>query len=149
MSPPVPKKKYKLILVEDSEDDVMLFDLSLKRTGLHESFEIIRRFPDGDEALRYFTDPASLVDPSPPPDIIVLDIKLPGRSGFEVLAAVRCVHAKAAIAMFTSSVLEEDRAKAVDLGADIFQTKNFEPAEFSRFLHWLARIAEERQAKNL
>jgi len=148
-SPRVPKEKYKLILVEDSEDDVVLFELSLKRTGLHESFEIIRRFPNGDEAIRYFTEPPSMIDPPPPADIVIVDIKLPGRSGFDVLVTARKLNPKTTTAVFTSSVLDQDKKKADELGADLFQTKDFEPDTFYRFLHFLARIADERHAKRL
>jgi hypothetical protein len=41
------QRKYKLVLIEDSEDDVILFELTLRRIGLHELFEIVRRFPNG------------------------------------------------------------------------------------------------------
>ena len=147
--PAVPKEKYKLVLVEDSDDDVVLFELALKRTGLHLSFEIIRRFPNAEDAIEYFQAPPSMMDPEPKPDIVILDIKLPGRNGFDVLAVVRSLDPQPTVAIFTTSILDEDRKKAAALGADVFQSKNFESAEFSRFLLWLAHLNDARRQKRI
>jgi CheY-like chemotaxis protein len=141
----VAQHKYKLVLVEDSEDDVILFELTLRRTGLHEFFDIVRRFPSGEQAIEYFMNHPKTLDPEPLPDIVILDIKLSGITGFDVLAAVRRMESRPVVAMFTSSCLAEDKQKAEALGADFFQTKTFQPDEFSDFLHWLARLASERR----
>lgn len=141
------REKYKLLLVEDSDDDVVLFELALRRTGLHESFEIVRRFPNGEEAIEYFTLPLSVVDTDPRPEIVMLDLKMPGRSGFEVLAAMGKLKERPIVAVFTTSVLPEDKQKAQALGAELVQTKTFQSEEFSRFLNSLGRMAEERRGK--
>jgi len=139
------REKYRLLLVEDSDDDVMLFELALRRTGLHEAFEIVRRFSDGAEAIEYFTLPLSVVDTDPRPEIVVLDLKMPGRSGFEVLAALAKLKERPIVAVFTTSVLPEDKEKALALGAEVVQTKTFQSEEFTRFLKALGRLAEERR----
>jgi CheY-like chemotaxis protein len=138
----IPKQAYKLLLVEDSDDDVVLFDLTLRRSRLHETFKIIHRLCTGDAAIEYFTHPPA--NGSPRPDIVILDIKLPRASGFEILQAISGVRPRPVIAVFTSSSLDEDKQQADTLGADVFQTKTFEPKEFSRFLQSLASLADKR-----
>lgn len=135
------------MLVEDSEDDVILFQLTLGRSGLHESFELVLQFPNGEQAIDYFLNDPKTSHPESFPDILLLDIKLPGRSGFDVLARFQPLLPRLVIAMFTTSILESDRQKAELLGADLFQSKTFDLAEFSRFLNRLARLADQRRPK--
>ena len=137
-------EKHRLVLVEDSDDDVVLFGLALKRTGLNQTFQIVRHFPNGEDVISHFNQAEALIETEPRPDIVILDIKLPGRSGFEVLQWIRRLRHTPAIAIFTSSCLPQDRQYALECGADLFQTKTFESEEFSRFMGALARIAEER-----
>ena len=136
-------RKYKILWVEDSEDDVLLFDATLRRTGLRESFEITQ-FSTGEQAIEYFTQPTPSNTPTWP-DIVLLDIKLPGLSGLEILPAVRQQHPQAVLAMFTTSNMPEEKERAIELGADVFQTKTFEPADFSRFLQLLSELVEQRR----
>ena len=60
------------------------------------------------------------------PDVVVLDAMLPGRSGFEVLAALRAgAHAELPVLMLTAKGQAKDRARAEALGASRFMTKPF------------------------
>jgi len=136
------------MLVEDSADDVVLFEITLRRTGLHDFFELARRFENGEQAIEYFLNDSKTLEPEPLPDILILDVKLPGCSGFDVLERLQLLRSRLIIAMFTTSILPEDKQQAETLGADLFQTKTFEPAEFSRFLHFLSRVVDERAPKS-
>ncbi|MGR3542178.1 MAG: response regulator transcription factor [Hasllibacter sp.] len=66
-----------------------------------------------------------------PPHAIVLDVMLPGRSGFDVLRELRAAPATARvpILMLTARGQDSDRAQALALGADDFMTKPFSNAE--------------------
>ena len=138
-------KKYQLVLVEDSEDDAVLFGLNLRRTGLDQSFDLIRRFSCGEDAIDYFANPSRTLVPEPLPDILLLDIKLPGCSGLDVLAKLPKLDPRPVLAVYTSSALPEDKQKAEALGAGLFETKKAEPADFSRFLLALGRLAYQRR----
>jgi CheY-like chemotaxis protein len=139
----VPKEKYRLFLVEDSEDDALLFAYALKRSSLHEQFEIVRHFQEGNEALEFFKAvPPQLFD------ILILDLKLPGKNGFDMLASMG-ERPGPIVGVFTTSILEEDRQRAEALGADLFQTKIYDPAEFSRFLSRLGDLSDKRRAETL
>ena len=139
-------RKYKLFLIEDSADDILLFELALERSGLNEAFEVTRRFEDAQEALEFFLNNSKMSEPEPLPDIVILDLKLPVLSGLDFLARLRPLQARPVIGVFTVSTLAEDRLRAEAFGADLFQTKTFDSDEFSRFLLSLARLADERHA---
>jgi len=137
------------MLVEDSEDDLVLFELALRRADLRESFPLVRRFPTGEEAIAFFLKISNPLELGELPDILVLDLKLPGCSGFEVLARLKSLKSRPVTGMFTTSILPEDKQRAEELGVDLFETKTFEAAGFSRFLHFLARIADGRRRDKL
>ena len=139
-------EKYRLILVEDADDDVDLFRKALTRSGLDPYFEIAHCFPNGEEAIKYFSKAPSELQPGTRPEIAIIDISLPGLNGFEVIAAMRKNPARPVIGIFTSSQLAEDKEKASALAADIFLTKTFDSPDFGRFLHFLSRVADERRA---
>jgi len=91
-------------------------------------------FESGEQTIEYFLNHSKTLEPEPLPDILILDVKLPGCSGFDVLERLQLLRSRpTTIAMFTTSILLEDKQQAETLGADLFQTKTFEPAEFSRF----------------
>src|SRR5437762_3359869 len=98
-------QRYKLVLVEDSDDDIILFELALRRTGLHDSFEIIRRLTNGEQAIEYFLSYSKTLRPEPLPDILILDLKLPGYGGFDVLARLQSLRSRPVIGVFTTSIL--------------------------------------------
>jgi DNA-binding response OmpR family regulator len=63
------------------------------------------------------------------PDVVVLDLMLPGLSGLEVCRALRARRTGAAIVMLTASGEEDDRVLGLELGADDYVTKPFSPRE--------------------
>ncbi len=68
---------------------------------------------------------------SEPPDVLVLDVMLPGLDGFEILRHLRSIPETQAmpILMLTAKGQREDRQNALDFGADLFITKPFSNAE--------------------
>ncbi|MEI7743370.1 MAG: response regulator transcription factor [Chloroflexota bacterium] len=76
---------------------------------------------DGDTAL------AAALDTDP--DLIVLDVMLPGRSGFDVLRALRAAGRRSAVIMLTARDDVIDRVAGLEIGADDYVTKPFEPRE--------------------
>lgn len=137
---------YKLFLIEDSPDDVLLIERTLQRSGLNKSFEITRRFEAAEHALEYFLTNSKMSEPERLPDIIILDLRLPAFSGFDFLARLQPLEPRPVIGVFSVSTLPEDKEKALACGADLFQTKTFEIDEFTEFLHSLARMVNKRRA---
>jgi DNA-binding response OmpR family regulator len=62
------------------------------------------------------------------PDLVVLDLMLPGRSGLEICAELRA-HSPVPVIMLTALGEEEDRVVGLELGADDYVTKPFSPRE--------------------
>jgi two-component system, response regulator len=77
-------RKCNVLLVDDDENDRLLFGSALKATGL--DIELIET-PDGYAAINYLlsAEPAEF----PFPDVVFLDLKMPGMDGFAVLKEIR------------------------------------------------------------
>jgi CheY-like chemotaxis protein len=110
------------ILICDNEAPLRL----LVRATLEPAGYELEEAVDGDEALA--------VSERFRPDLIVHDMMMPGRSGLEVLAALRGSPALAAtkVVLLTARTQASDRAQAHAAGADRFLAKPFSPAELER-----------------
>lgn len=131
-----------VLLVEDNEDDVLLAEMALKRSGLPHRLRVER---DGQDAIDYFASDAPLSDP---PAIVLLDMKLPRRDGREVLRALRgipCV-ARVPVVLLTSSRLEQDVLDAYTLGANSYFPK---PIDFGVFQAGISVLLSKWLALNI
>ena len=72
---------------------------------------------------------ALIVAINDPPDLVVLDLMLPGMGGFQVCRRLREVHPELPIVMLTAMGEETDRIAGLELGADDYVTKPFSPRE--------------------
>lgn len=108
-----------ILLVEDNEDDVILVQRSLRKAGVTAPVHVVR---DGDEAIVFLERAA--VAPSLPA-LVLLDLKLPRRSGLEVLAWIRAHQGLASlpVVMFTTSTQDADVGEAYRLGANSYLKK--------------------------
>ena len=105
------------ILVVDDEPHI----LDVVRAYLLRDGHQVETASDGDRALALATERS--------PDLIVLDVMLPRRSGFEVLRALRAQGSTAAVIMLTARDDVIDRVVGLEIGADDYVTKPFEPRE--------------------
>jgi DNA-binding response OmpR family regulator len=129
----------KLLLVDDSDDDAFLFKRALRR---HPNVRLVGWAQDGDAAIAYLSgaDPYADRRQYPWPDVMVLDLKMPRRDGYEVLKWMEGKNPRPKVAVFTSSDLEEDKRRVGELGADLFQQKVFLPEELDRFIERLKSL---------
>lgn len=76
------------------------------------------------------------------PDVLILDVGLPGKDGWTVLEELRADPATAdlPIIMLTGHTTESDRRRAEEIGASVFMTKPFQPAELRAALAKLASL---------
>ena len=105
----------KVLVVDDDRKTVSLIRLYLEQDG----FRVICAY-DGPSALRLARDTH--------PEVIVLDLMLPGISGVEVCHTLRA-ESEAAIIMLTARVALEDRVGGLEAGADDYVVKPFSPRE--------------------
>jgi DNA-binding response OmpR family regulator len=122
------------ILVADDDPDL----LDLVAYALGQAGYLVVKAADGNAALEKFEAEA--------PDIAILDINMPGASGFEVCTAIRS-RSTAPIMMLTARGEEQDLVRALDLGADDYLTKPFSPRTLlARVKALLRRARLERTA---
>ena len=107
---------HTILVVEDDSVTRKSISRTLQRSG----FEV-REAVDGEAALTLFV--------SHPPRVVILDIGLPGVDGFEVCRSMRGLRRDAAILMLTIRCSEADKIRALDLGADDYMVKPFNPGE--------------------
>ncbi len=128
-------------MVEDNPDDVMLIRRAFERAGVRHP---IHRVPSGQEALAYFKGDSPYWDrvTYPLPALVLLDIKMNGTDGFEVLRWIRRQpdFSRLCVVMLTSSDEIRDVNYAYSLGANSFLVKPLDfwnAAELSRSLQRL------------
>jgi len=121
-----------ILLVEDNQDHVILIKKALRDNGLVNDIRVVTT---GEHALDYlfrrgeYADPAS----SPPPGLILLDLKLPGIDGMEVLkmikedAQLRLIPA----VMLTTSARESEVLASYSYGVNSYIQK---PVDFAKFV---------------
>lgn len=104
----------KVLVVDDEPNIVLSLEFLMQQAGFD-----VATAEDGETALASVADGA--------PDLILLDISLPGISGFDVLERLRAnpVHARLPIIMLTAHGREVEREKGMALGADDYITKPF------------------------
>ena len=130
-----------ILLVEDNQDDVELTLTAFENHHVASNI-VVRR--DGEEALNYLFDAENRQRPDFPPEVILLDLKLPKVDGFEVLRRVRADERtrRLPVVILTSSNEEKDLVNSYELGANSFIRK---PVDFMQFneaarqlgLYWL------------
>jgi len=139
--------KPSILLVEDNAFDVQLIESALSRTP--GQINLIR-VEDGDEAVDYLAGVAPFDDREkfPLPVTMLLDIKLPKRSGFEVLQWLRSQDGpikRLPTLMLTSSKHQVDINLAFERGANAYLTKPDSLRELTNLLgelknFWLKRV---------
>ena len=107
----------RIILVEDHPGYRESLRLSLETET---DIELVNEFGTAERALRY----VSKLDPLWLPDIILLDLNLPGASGLELLAEFRKVALETRIIILTQSAQEEDVLNAIATGASGYLLKS-------------------------
>ena len=107
--------RRKILIVDDEERMVRFIRLNLE----HDGFLVSEAF-DGKKALQKLREES--------PDLILLDVMMPGLDGFEVLRMIREA-SKVPVLMLTAKGEEDDRVRGLELGADDYITKPFSPRE--------------------
>jgi chemotaxis family two-component system response regulator Rcp1 len=118
-----------ILLVEDSLADIELTRLGLREGKIADNLSVTR---DGDEAMTFLRREGCYAD-APRPDLILLDLNLPGKDGREVLAEIKADTdlKNIPVVILTTSHAEEDVLRAYGLHANAYMTK---PVDFQQFL---------------
>ena len=129
-------KPMEILLVEDNEDDIMLEQEALSEAKLVNLMQVVR---DGEEAIAFLHHEGKYWD-AHLPGLILLDINMPKKNGFEVLNEVkadpRLMHIP--VVMLTTSDSEADVVKSYSKGACSYITK---PMDFDKFREVVKQFA--------
>ncbi len=127
--------KEKILIVEDEKDIVKMLEYNLKKEGFR-----VLSVAGGEDALD--------IAGKEHPDLVILDLMLPGMDGLEVCKALKKENKTAGIPiiMLTAKSQETDKIIGLELGADDYMTKPFSPRELvARIKAVLRRIKEKEQ----
>lgn len=118
------KEKYLILMVDDSEDDCLLIRMAVGNAGrLH----FIGSVSDGEELVAYMQGRGAFADRVrfPIPDLLLLDLLMPRKNGFEVLEWLQTQPFDDMIVVVLSGAASQakDAQRALDLGANYFQPK--------------------------
>ena len=125
-----------ILLAEDDPNDVILFQRALERASLSAGWLNVVR--DGEEAISYLSGQGSFADRGryPLPSLLLLDLKMPRKSGLEVLSwlrkqpSLRCL----IVVILTSSNNSEDIRLAYEAGANSYLVK---PVDFTAMVEMI------------
>ena len=111
----------KILLVEDEDNIALALEFLIGRQGF-----ALHRVSDGEQAIEALSRNL--------PDLVVLDVRLPGRSGYDVLQHIRSSDQLKTlkVLLMTASGGEIEQRKGLALGADAFMTKPFDTTELTQ-----------------
>jgi CheY-like chemotaxis protein len=131
-------RNIEVLLVEDNLGDVELTKLALEESELDINLSVVS---DGAAALEFLADRQLGDGNTPYPDLILLDLNLPKKSGHEVLLAIKAdrLLKRIPVLVLTTSQAEEDIFSAYDRYASGYIPK---PASFERFVQVVKSIED-------
>jgi CheY-like chemotaxis protein len=120
-------RPIEIMLIEDNAGDVRLTQEALKENKVNTTLRVMR---DGESALKFLSQKPP---PGTRPDLILLDLNLPGMNGQEVLSRIKSNPDTRSIpvVVLTTSRAEEDIARSYSLHANCYVTK---PVDLGQFL---------------
>ncbi len=128
------EEKIKILVVEDESSIRKFIVINLKREGYH-----VLEAETGEKALEIVKDQR--------PDVMVLDLMLPKMDGYEVCAKTRDLSPHMIIIMLTAKGLDMDKVMGLDLGADDYMVKPFNPLELGARIRANLRKANGNMAQ--
>ena len=127
-----------ILLAEDREDDIILIRRSFAKAFISNPLQVVR---DGEEAIEYLRGEGKYSNRAeyPLPHLLLLDLKMPRKDGFEVIKWVRQQPGLTSlpIVVLTSSQDMRDANVAYQLGANSFLVKPMDFQNFAELSHFL------------
>jgi two-component system, response regulator len=129
-----------VLVVDDSEDDVLLLSITLQHARV--PWTIVAALPDGDRAIQWLQRSYHThSSPMHKLDLLLIDLKMPRRNGFDVLRWVqKNLPRRFTTAVFSSSFAVADITRAREFGADFYFAKPVMSDERKKILINLERM---------
>lgn len=134
-----------IVLIEDNPLDARFIVRAFGSSSIQNSVTILQ---DGDEAVK-FLKKEGIYAGSPAPDLVLLDLRLPKKSGLEVLKDMNesGMIKKTTVVVITSSDSGQDIEKCAGFGVKKFITKPFDIESFTKEIQSIEPILEEISRK--
>jgi len=139
------KKTYSVLLVDDSEDDRWFMRRALNGNS---RFSVAGEACDGEVAIAYLSGQGGYEDRGkhPFPDVVLLDLKMPRVTGHEVLSWLQTQSFKGLfVAVLSGSILPEDIARSMALGAHAHFKKNAMEGERAAMIRVLEDLLDRAE----
>jgi DNA-binding NarL/FixJ family response regulator len=130
--PPPAPPALKVIVVDDTEDIRSLMRMSLERAG----FDVVADAEDGEEAI--------VVAGEHKPDLILLDLHMPGLGGLEALPGILRASPRSRVVVFSAMAATRMLEAALDAGASAYIVKGVSPKRIAEHLHRVAKSGSVR-----
>jgi len=131
--------KYKIVIVENDEDEQFFMKEGFDAAGL---FEIVAQLSNGDALFEWLAENKTQL-----PDIILSDLNMPGKNGYDILEGINAdpayMHIPVIITSTSSAKIMIDRCKA--LGAADYLVKPDTFVAYTPFAKDLHKLIQERQ----
>ncbi|HEX7859656.1 MAG TPA: response regulator [Verrucomicrobiae bacterium] len=129
-----------ILLVDDNPHDVVLIRLAFRRVGIIDTIHLVK---DGVEAMRYIKGDGAYADRHqfPTPTLVLLDLKMPQTSGFDVLKWIRdqISLANVVVVVMSGSRNDADIDRAYSLGANHYLIK---PTRFEEMVKMMETLKD-------
>lgn len=124
-----------VLLVEDDPGDMLMTREAFEQRGMRNRLHVVS---DGEQAIEFLRRAGDFTA-APTPGLILLDLNLPRRNGFEVLAEVKSDSElrRIPVVVLTTSRAQEDIVRSYSLHANAYVTK---PIDFDRFMNTIGQI---------
>jgi len=133
-------KRIKVLLIEDNPGDVLLATEALEDSKFLVQLEVVK---NGKEGIDYLFGRGEYAD-KPKPDVVLLDINLPLKTGHEVLTEVKenDETREIPVIMLTTSSVQDDILKSYQEQASCYIVKPVEVEQFTEFIKVFDRFCE-------
>ena len=137
-----PRARPVILLVDDNPHDVILIRLAFRKVGIIDAIQLVK---DGGEAIRYVKGEGLYADRIhyPPPTLVLLDLKMPGANGFEVLKWIRSQEGldSLVVVVMSGSRDDADIQRAYGVGANSYLVK---PTKFEDLVKMMESLKDYR-----
>ena len=124
------ERKFKILLIQDNQNDIILTQRVFKRIGANIQLNIIR---SGTEAYQIFSKQGNLY---PIPNLILLDLNLPGIKGVDILRAIKnhSIYRAIPVVILTTSNRDNEIQQVYQNNASTYLMKPFGIQQFQKLL---------------
>jgi CheY-like chemotaxis protein len=141
------KETYRVLVVDDSDDDRFFLRRSIQSDS---RLTIVAEVCNGEDAIAYLSGRTVFSDREkfPFPDLMLLDLKMPRKNGYEVLQWLRTQKfERLVVVVLSGSTLPEDAAKCRALGADAYKMKSAREDERNLLVREIESLTDRKRRR--